>query len=346
MLSNIAGQALNRKTTADFQREAEEFEARKRAAQMQEQMGQLNLGKGQLEMQQMQRQLNAPQLPFSGSGFESQLVNRIYLDNLRTMNPQEAEQHAINVALQSKKTMDARGNVITRDPVFNMSPAQASQISPREAMTQQPMQQPVAQTTQNLTPLDFIRGYIELNEYPPTLQEIIDTSQFGALSPYAKEDLAKAQALEAIKTQSRQQKALEEKQGVSEENRRAYYVFKFGVGNIQSKMGDTLTNPLAGVVPALTPGAQSAEGSVALMAPVLKQLFRESGEGTFTENDQKILMDMLPTRSDYPSVRDEKLKAVDEIVRAKLGMQQETQGPPPQITREQAIEELRRRGKL
>lgn len=61
-----------------------------------------------------------------------------------------------------------------------------------------------------------------------------------------------------------------------------------------------------------------AEGSVAAMAPVLKQLFRTAGEGTFTDKDQQLLVSMLPTRTDTPAARQFKMTNIDNIVRAKL----------------------------
>ena len=65
---------------------------------------------------------------------------------------------------------------------------------------------------------------------------------------------------------------------------------------------------------------------VAAMAPILKQLFRGAGEGTFTDKDQELLVAMLPTRKDTPEARVIKVQNIDAIVRAKLGSQQ-SQGP-------------------
>jgi hypothetical protein len=55
------------------------------------------------------------------------------------------------------------------------------------------------------------------------------------------------------------------------------------------------------------------------MAPILKQIFRTAGEGTFTDADQKLLLAMVPTRTDTPTARKAKLANIDTIVRAKLG---------------------------
>lgn len=79
------------------------------------------------------------------------------------------------------------------------------------------------------------------------------------------------------------------------------------------------TGALLGRVPAYTSGQQVAEGGVAAMAPVLKQLFRVSGEGVFTDRDQQLLLDMVPKRTDRPDARIEKMANIDRIVSAKLG---------------------------
>ena len=80
------------------------------------------------------------------------------------------------------------------------------------------------------------------------------------------------------------------------------------------------TGPIAGRIPAFTAAAQTAQGGVAAMAPVLKQLFRVAGEGTFTDKDQALLLDMVPTRADLPEARAAKIANIDAIVRAKLGL--------------------------
>lgn len=90
------------------------------------------------------------------------------------------------------------------------------------------------------------------------------------------------------------------------------------ISGLKSGLGGATTNPLIGSLPAMTSGQQIAQGSVAALAPVLKQLFRSAGEGNFTDSDQKLLMDMIPTRADLPAARAAKLANIDAIVRAKL----------------------------
>lgn len=86
-------------------------------------------------------------------------------------------------------------------------------------------------------------------------------------------------------------------------------------------LSGTETGPLAGRVPAVTVGQQIAEGGVAAMAPVLKQLFRVAGEGVFTDRDQALLLDMVPKRTDEPQAAAVKMQNIDDIVSAKLGRQ-------------------------
>lgn len=100
----------------------------------------------------------------------------------------------------------------------------------------------------------------------------------------------------------------------------AYATYQSGIESLKQAMEGTNTGPLAGRIPAFTAGQQIAEGAEATMAPVLKQLFRDAGEGTFTDSDQAMLMKMVPTRKDHPEARAAKIEMIDGIVRAKLGV--------------------------
>jgi hypothetical protein len=100
----------------------------------------------------------------------------------------------------------------------------------------------------------------------------------------------------------------------------AYATYQAGVKALDDSLSNTSTGPLVGRIPAITANQQTAEGGIATMAPVLKELFRSAGEGTFTEGDQAILMQMVPTRTDHKEARKAKLQMIDSIVRAKLGI--------------------------
>ncbi|WNZ54781.1 hypothetical protein QT397_18115 [Microbulbifer sp. MKSA007] len=103
-------------------------------------------------------------------------------------------------------------------------------------------------------------------------------------------------------------------------NAKTYKAYQAGMEGLTKGMEGTTTNPITGSLPALTSAAQTADGAVSAMAPILKSLFREAGEGVFTDKDQELLINMIPTRKDHPEARKAKLEMVDQIVRAKLGI--------------------------
>jgi hypothetical protein len=98
-------------------------------------------------------------------------------------------------------------------------------------------------------------------------------------------------------------------------------------------MDEAYTGTFAGLMPALTQKSRVADGAIAAMAPVLKAMFRSSGEGTFTDKDQELLVAMIPTRRDDEESRAAKLRNIDAIVRAKLAPTEsitETPTPSPE----------------
>lgn len=136
-----------------------------------------------------------------------------------------------------------------------------------------------------------------------------------------------APALEAIKTQGAIQQAVGSAQAQADVARETgerqkqvalaqYLAAREGV--IEGMAG-TDTGPLVGRLPALTEGQQIAEGSVAALAPILKQVFRAAGEGVFTDRDQQLLLDMAPKRTDHPEAAAAKIRNIDAIIKAKLG---------------------------
>lgn len=99
----------------------------------------------------------------------------------------------------------------------------------------------------------------------------------------------------------------------------AYQTYTSAMNHLASAMGETVTGPGVGYLPAITTNAQIAEGAVSVMAPILKSMFRTAGEGTFTDRDQELLMNMLPTRNDTAEARAAKIQAIDAVVQMKLG---------------------------
>jgi len=98
----------------------------------------------------------------------------------------------------------------------------------------------------------------------------------------------------------------------------AYEVYRTGMDGLKAGLEGTTTGPVSGRLPAVTANAQIAEGSIAAMAPILKQMFRAAGEGVFTDKDQALLIEMIPKRTDHPEARAAKISNIDAIVNAKL----------------------------
>ena len=125
-------------------------------------------------------------------------------------------------------------------------------------------------------------------------------------------------------------------------NQRALNVYDTALVGLVSALGETATGPAVGLMPAITSNQQIADGAVAAMAPVLKQLFRSAGEGIFTDRDQDLLLEMVPTRTDTPDSRVAKLKNIDAIIRAKLEpLDGAPQATAPAIDAQSAIEQAR-----
>ena len=108
-------------------------------------------------------------------------------------------------------------------------------------------------------------------------------------------------------------------------NQASFSVWNTAMTNLVESLGGTMTGFGANWIPAMTANQQIADGAVSAMAPVLKQLFRASGEGQFTDKDQALLLGMVPTRADLPEARVAKIEAIDSIIRAKLGIFDENQ---------------------
>lgn len=118
-----------------------------------------------------------------------------------------------------------------------------------------------------------------------------------------------------------------ERQAAQIEKDTALRLYEAGIEGLRTGLAGSETGPIAGRIPAFTTSQQIAEGGVAAMAPILKQLFRSAGEGTFTDKDQDLLLAMIPTRTDTPEARDAKLANIDSLVRAKLSAPAATRAP-------------------
>lgn len=115
-------------------------------------------------------------------------------------------------------------------------------------------------------------------------------------------------------------------------NSDVFSIYEVGMGAVADALGDTSTGFFAGRIPSITASQQIADGAIAAIAPVLKQLFRSAGEGIFTDKDQELLLAMIPTRKTTPEAIASILSNVDAIVKAKLGITADQQ----QATQQQA----------
>ena len=123
------------------------------------------------------------------------------------------------------------------------------------------------------------------------------------------------------------------KQGVrlsSPDAEAAFKLYETARDGLLSGLEGSITGTFLGRIPSVTANQQIAEGGVAAMAPVLKQLFRVAGEGVFTDRDQALLLQMIPTRATKAEAREEQIKNIDNIVKAKLGIKTDlSEGPKP-----------------
>jgi len=130
----------------------------------------------------------------------------------------------------------------------------------------------------------------------------------------------------AVDTAKRAVKDAADQAAKERTNQGALNVYEVGIRNLAGALGRTTTGPIASVFTSLTDSARTAEGARAIMLPILKQMFRTAGEGTFTDKDQELLEAMLPTRQDRTASIKSKLTMLDAAVRAKLGVQLVTGG--------------------
>lgn len=154
-----------------------------------------------------------------------------------------------------------------------------------------------------------------MKEYEALKEEGSFTGTFkDYLKGLQQQEIDYAQALSGAKIEAEKAEDVKAKSKI-------YETFDIGLSNVSDALQETTTGPYIGKLPALTEEAQTAEGAVAIMAPLLKSLFRQSGEGTFTDKDQELLMKMVPTRDDLPAAAASKINMIKSVVRSKLGLE-------------------------
>ena len=126
----------------------------------------------------------------------------------------------------------------------------------------------------------------------------------------------KAAAVEQSTSDVKQAEAEEE---LTKTRNSAWQTYQAGTDKLSEALGGAVTGPFLGRIAALSENSRMAQAGSAIMLPILKSIFRESGEGTFTDADQRALLRMLPTVEDGPEVIRFKFEIMDELVRSKLG---------------------------
>lgn len=113
-------------------------------------------------------------------------------------------------------------------------------------------------------------------------------------------------------------KSEEERKQVQVQNNKTWNIWETAISGLEESLGNTPTGKIIGLLPAISSSQQIADQAIAIMAPVLKNIFRESGEGVFTDKDQQILIDMIPDRTSNPETIAYAIKMINDIVAAKL----------------------------
>ena len=132
-------------------------------------------------------------------------------------------------------------------------------------------------------------------------------------------------------------KSEQEKKALQVQNDKTWKIWQTAISGLEESLGNTATGRIAGLLPAITSNQQIADQCIAIMAPVLKNIFRESGEGVFTDKDQQILIDMIPDRGSNPDTIAFAIKQINDIVAAKLNQQVRVEivpnAPTPNVLR-------------
>jgi hypothetical protein len=136
---------------------------------------------------------------------------------------------------------------------------------------------------------------------------------FLSLDP---ENLAYRKLMEALGTGRGKTQAEEEAQAKTNEMLRS--TWNKSLDYLGQKLTNTTTGFFSGFLPAITESQQLADQSVSMMMPLLKDMFRQAGEGVFTDKDQEVLEALIPTRGMSPGAIAEALEQVDRLVQSKL----------------------------
>lgn len=172
------------------------------------------------------------------------------------------------------------------------------------------------------------------------LSQLLQGEQAAAQRAQMLEDERRKQQMELETFESKEKYKSEQKKAEAQELLdKKYNAFAQGMNDLASafeNLGAAEQGIVAGRAPAVTSEAQTVEGSIKNMSSLLKEVTRGAGEGTFTDRDQEILNQMLPTRTDTPDARRNKMRQIMNIVDIKMGK------GDPELAK-MTVEQLRKR---
>ena len=95
--------------------------------------------------------------------------------------------------------------------------------------------------------------------------------------------------------------------------------FDYLFGNLRQALGATsMTGPILGNLPSMTTADQIVDHAISMLQEPLKNVSRGKGEGTFTEGDAKVLLNMMPTRGMTTEAAARSLDALMQFINLKL----------------------------
>lgn len=273
------------------------------------------------------------------------------LDRLQTQLPQTLDS-IINAYLLAKKEQEARGiaaNESTLKYGFDVAQTnpqeimQGRQMAPQQGPDQAGLNQGIA-AIRDMYRKQFAQQDLSTRAAEADISLTEARTQDLLRRP---EQMEQREITRAGISESKETRKAEQKKGDMEATLSLYETARDG---LLSGLGGSSTGPIMGRIPAITSKQQIAAGGVAAMAPVLKQLFRVSGEGVFTDRDQALLLEMVPQRTDNPEAIREKIKNIDNIVKAKLRVAQSdtrsAQSTPVALTGDKAARLAELRAKM
>jgi len=225
--------------------------------------------------------------------------------------------------------LEQKGAASQAKPVIVMGPNGPEYADPLSAVGKPAYVRPQASTTVNVGTPKPPNGYLWVDPSNPSagVMPIAGGPQDPAAErPISKEEIAANRKAEAAKKDSL----------------RVYNTYQTAMKSVSDALANTTTGPVAGRLPAFSAEQQIAEGAVAAIAPILKQLFRAAGEGVFTDRDQQLLLDMVPTRTDRQQAKDAKIANINAIVASKLGIESvpQTSKAPSEMTDAEIMDAL------